>query len=68
MAEEEVPGAGGPGRHGEDGVRAGLVRGALNCARLVAVNLRDYKPFEHKVVLWDEASPELVLTNRKLFQ
>ena len=40
----------------------------LNCAGLVAVNLRDYKPFEHKVVLWDEASPELVLTNRKLFQ
>ena len=40
----------------------------LNCAGLISVNLRDYKPFEHKVVLWDEASPELVLTNRKLFQ
>ena len=40
----------------------------LNCAGVSAVNLRDYKPFEHKVVLWDEASPELVLTNRKLFQ
>ena len=40
----------------------------LNCAGVVAVNLRDYRPLEHKVVLWDEASPELVLANRKLFQ
>ena len=40
----------------------------LNCAGVVAVNLRDYRPLEHKVVLWDEASPALVLGNRKLFQ
>ena len=40
----------------------------LNCAGIGAVNLRDFKPLEHKVVLWDEASPELVLGNRKLFQ
>ena len=40
----------------------------LNCAGVTAVNLRDYRPLEHKVVLWDEASPELVLENRKLFQ
>ena len=40
----------------------------LNCAGVTAVNLRDCRPLEHKVVLWDEASPELVLENRKLFQ
>ena len=40
----------------------------LNCASLSTPNLRDYKPLEHKVVLWDEASPELVLTSTKLFQ
>ena len=40
----------------------------LNCAGVVAVNLRDFKPLAHKVVLWDEASPALVLENRKLFQ
>ena len=40
----------------------------LNCAGIVTVNLRDFKPLEHKLIMWDEASPDLVLANRKLFQ
>ena len=40
----------------------------LNCAGIGAINLRDYRPLDHKVVLCDEASPSLVLANRKLFQ
>ena len=40
----------------------------LNCGGVVAVNLREFRPLEHKVILWDEASPDLVLENRKLFQ
>ena len=40
----------------------------LNCTGAMSTSLREYRPLEHKVALWDEASPELVLSNRKLFQ
>ena len=39
---------------------------AANCGR--SPDLRQFNPAKHKVVLFDEASVELVLENRKLFQ
>ena len=40
----------------------------LNCAGVHAVNLRDFRPLGHKLILWDEATPGRVLANWKLFQ
>ena len=41
----------------------------LNCASCgAAPDLRQMDPDKHRLVLFDEASPELVLKNRKLFQ
>ena len=40
----------------------------LNCASARFANFRDYDPDVHEVCILDEASPELILTERKLFQ
>ena len=39
----------------------------LNCAGLKHVCLHDLKPAIHSCILWDECSPALVASNRKLF-
>ena len=52
----------------------GLVSGPhelleLNCANQSQhVDLRALSPGTHKLVLWDEASPQLILNNKKLIQ
>ena len=40
----------------------------LNCAGIQHVNLRLFEPGKHKCIFWDEASVNLVLAHRKLFQ
>ena len=40
----------------------------VNCASCPEPDLRDFDSNMHKAVLFDEASPELVLTQRRLFQ
>ena len=40
----------------------------LNCAGLREVALCDFQPAKHKVIFWDEAKVELILSQRKLFQ
>ena len=41
----------------------------LNCAnQLEHVDLRALSPSLHKVILWDEAHPRLILSNKKLIQ
>ena len=39
-----------------------------NCACCPEPDLRNFSHFQHKVILFDEASPELVITQKKLFQ
>ena len=40
----------------------------LNCAGLKHVCLQEFKPAIHSCILWDECSPALVASNRKLCQ
>ena len=39
-----------------------------NCASTPEPDLREYCPLKHKAVLFDEASPSMVLRQKKLFQ
>ena len=39
-----------------------------NCAACPEAELRDFKALYHQVVLFDEASPEMVIAQKKLFQ
>ena len=39
-----------------------------NCASTPEPDLREYCPLRHKAVLFDEASPDMVLRQKKLFQ
>ena len=40
----------------------------VNCASCPEPDLRDLDPLLHKAILYDEASPEMVLRQKKLFQ
>ena len=40
----------------------------VNCANCPEPDLRAYDPFKHKAVLFDEASPAMVISQKKLFQ
>ncbi len=40
----------------------------LNCSGVLHPDLREYDPLRHKAILFDEASCEMVLAHRKLFQ
>ena len=40
----------------------------LNCAGAEHINLRDFDPRKHRLVLFDEAPVSLILAQRKLFQ
>ena len=40
----------------------------VDCSGTEYPDLRDFKPLQHTVVLFDEATPTLVLRNKKLFQ
>ncbi len=40
----------------------------LNCAGVEVVCLQAFNQREHKCIIWDEISPSLVSSNRKLFQ
>ena len=40
----------------------------VNCASGQEPDLRPFRHFKHKIVLFDEATPELVLNQKKLFQ
>ena len=40
----------------------------LNCAGSTDLDLRAYSPVRHSLILFDEASPQLVLQRKKLFQ
>ena len=40
----------------------------VNCASCPEPDLRDFDPEKHKAILFDEAPPALVLTQRRLFQ
>ena len=39
-----------------------------NCANCPEPDLRDFKPLKHKAILFDEASPAMVIAQKKLFQ
>ena len=39
-----------------------------NCATCPEPELRDFKPLFHQIILFDEASPEMVIAQKKLFQ
>ena len=63
----------GPSGLGKTEFVKGLVEPAatleLNCASCgLCPDLRRHDPQRHKVILFDEASPQMVLANRKLFQ
>ena len=40
----------------------------LNCAGSTDLDLRAFSPLRHSLILFDEASPQLVLQHKKLFQ
>ena len=40
----------------------------VNCANGQEPDLRTFSHFRHKVILFDEATPEMVLRQKKLFQ
>ena len=40
----------------------------VDCSGTEYPDLRDFKPLQHTVVLFDEAAPSLVVRNKKLFQ
>lgn len=40
----------------------------VNCAGTDTPNLRRFKCLKHKLVLWDEATPKLVIQHKKIFQ
>ena len=40
----------------------------VNCANCPEPDLRQYDPFLHKAILFDEASPAMVISQKKLFQ